>query len=480
MRLFDLIPENFFSVLASPNREIYADALMVLYDSLGSDEMSIKKSDYLRALREKATNQIMAFDVVSDEEDELDEDEVVELRSQQQTLASKTAYVVRRLEEAGWFEVEIDSRSFEEYIALPAYSIQFMELMYKMTSAEEAQYVSLVHATYSELRLEDDEPDEFMYATLLRAYENTKKLRTELITLAHSIRIYQNRLGRVFSTNGVLRDYFDSYKEHISDRFYHPLKTFDSVAKFKRPIISILQRWLYDPETRETLLVQARVWNRKKDPKESEKDLINMINYICDMYETLSEMIDEIDGRHQDYTKASASKILYLNNTDKTIKGHLDTIFKTYAEIVVNGDNLTAILNGMQNSINLTHQGFIGDDALTYPIVRKYRQLSEALQIVDYDDLSIMLMEDFLDETRNIFTDARVYDFMETAFGDSSEVNASEIPLVDLDAFILLILASLKSNDQSAFYSVEDNEQYIINGIYRIPNFTFKRKELEA
>jgi hypothetical protein len=75
-----------------------------------------------------------------------------------------------------------------------------------------AEYVSLVHATYSELKLEDDMRDEFMYATLVRAFENTKRLNVELITLAHSIRIFQNRLGKVFSTNNILSDYFDLYK----------------------------------------------------------------------------------------------------------------------------------------------------------------------------------------------------------------------------------------------------------------------------
>ena len=42
-----------------------------------------------------------------------------------------------------------------------------------------------------------------MYATLVRAFENTKRLNVELIMLAHSIRIFQSRLGKVFSTNNI-------------------------------------------------------------------------------------------------------------------------------------------------------------------------------------------------------------------------------------------------------------------------------------
>ena len=70
----------------------------------------------------------------------------------------------------------------------------------------------------------------------------------ELVTLGHSIRIFQNKLGRLFTTNEVLHEHFDQYKVRISDRYYHPLKTFDSVTKFKRPILAILQKWLKDDD----------------------------------------------------------------------------------------------------------------------------------------------------------------------------------------------------------------------------------------
>lgn len=477
MSLFTIVPENFFSVLASPNRAIYADALIVLYQSLATDELAIKKSDYLRTLKDKATNEILLFDLTADGEEDAD-DEVEQISSQ--TLAYKAGAIIRRLEETGWIDIQIDPNDFEEYIALPAYSIAFLRLLDELISKREGEYISLVHATYSELRLEDDNPDEFMYATLMRAYENTRELRTELVTLGHSIRIFQNRLGRVFSTNSILRDYFDNYKEHVSDRYYHPLKTFDSVAKFKRPIIAILQRWLRDEEVRSLLVNQAMIYTRKKDALEVERDLIEKINYICDMYETLTEMISQIDEKHQDYTKASATKILYLNSQDKTIKGHLDNIFRYYAEAAVTGTGIIPILRNMQDAVILNQQGMVDSNSITLPIVRKYREESEPLAVIDFGDVSEMLMRGFLDETRNIFTDERVYDFMETAFGDASEMKIEEIPLPDFDAFILLILASLKTNDEHCFYTIDMEDGQVISQGYSLPRFTFKRKELEV
>ena len=86
------------------------------------------------------------------------------------------------MEECGWVDVEINPDNFEEYIALPSYSIHVLSMLSKLLNDSTAEYVSLVHATYSELKLEDDTRDEFMYAALVRAFENTKNLNVELIT----------------------------------------------------------------------------------------------------------------------------------------------------------------------------------------------------------------------------------------------------------------------------------------------------------
>lgn len=476
MRLFTLLPDNFFSILSSKNKDIYAEALLVLYHSLQTDELAIKKSDFIRTLRDKYRDILLALDLK--EEDEVVEEDNDEIK--QDELPSKAAFVVRRLEECGWIDVEIDPTSFDEYLALPNYTIAFLTLLDELTSDDSGEYVSLVHSTYTELKSEDETRDEFLYTTLIRAYESTRKLKTELITLGHSIRIFQNRLGRVFSTNSILADYFDQYKARISDRYYHPLKTFDSVAKFKRPIIQILQSWLHDEDVRNQLVMQSVMWTRNVNRLEAEKDIIAKINYVCDMFETLDEMIVQIDNKHQEYTKASASKILYLNNSDKTVKGHLDNIFKHYAEMTQKDENLKPLFNSIRDAVNMSHQGYVTPDSVTLPILRRYKVEGEALEVYDFDDVSEMLMEGFLDQTRNIFTDKRVFEFMELAFANEHVLKIEEIPLPDFDAFILLILATVKTNDEKCFYTVESEPGHVVNYGYRLPKLAFVRKELEA
>lgn len=477
MRLFDAIPSNFFSILSSKNKEVYAMALNVLFKSLETEEMSIKKADFLRVLKETATDLVMSLDL---NDEDADDDAL-----NNPTLPSKVAFILRRLEETGWIDVQIDSETFEEYIILPSYSIKVLQALKEISIEQDAAYNSLVHSTYSELRLEDDEPDDLMYVTLLRAFENTKKLRIELVTLGHQIRIYQHRLSNLFTTNDVLANHFDDYKVKISDRLYHPLKTFDSVTRFKRPIINILQKWLRDEKIREMLVEQSLLWQKEKDHAKAESDLINKINYIQDMYEQLNTMINEIDHNHSEYTKSSASKIIYFNNNDKTIKGHLETIFKAYAK--ANADmsagrgykDLRFILSSMQDSLAFHEQGYIDPESITLPIIRQYREIGEPLPIVNnFEEAGDLIMQNFLDQTRNIFTDARVMEFMERAFGDSDVLEVEEIPLPDYDAFILLILATLKRNDADCFYEVDyESDEHVLSQGYILPKLTFKRKE---
>jgi hypothetical protein len=469
LSLFTIIPSNFFSILASKNKEIYAEALLLLHHSIEDNELLIKKRDFTRNLRDRLNE--LALNVDMEAEEEGDDDEIV-------NYSDKAAFIVRRLEECGWIDVEVNPDNFEEYIALPSYSINVISLLNELVKESTAEYVSLVHATYSELKLEDEMRDEFMYATLVRAFENTKRLNVELITLAHSIRIFQNRLGKVFSTNNILSDYFDIYKTRVSDRYYHPLKTFDSVAKFKRPILQILQKWLYEEDIRQQLVAQSLMWSRKKNAKEAEADIINKINYITDMYERVNETIGQIDQKHYEYTKASASKILYLNAADKSIKGHLDFIFKTYAETLSKGESVAPILNGINQTITFAQHGYVTPDSLTLPIIRQLRGESIPMSLTDFDDVRDMLMQGFLDETSNQFSNDAIFDFMDFAFGDESEVHISDIPLPSFDAFLLLILATIKTNDEECFYIVETDPGNVSSHGYRLPNLRFVRKEL--
>ena len=93
---------------------------------------------------------------------------------------------------------------------------------------------------------------------------------------------------------------------------YHPLKTFDSVAKFKRPILQILQAWLYDETIRKQLVAQSLMWSRNKDPKTAEADIVNKINYISDMYEQIGKQLTKLTPSIMNILKQALIKFSIL------------------------------------------------------------------------------------------------------------------------------------------------------------------------
>lgn len=471
MKLFDLVPDKFFSILNGKNKNVYVVALLTLYSLINNNDLNIKKDEFVRFLRDKASNDVDSFSL-EEEADFKDEDESI-------TLSNKASVIVRRLEETGWIEIEMDPESLDEFIVLPTYSIKAITAIFEIVNESSEQYSSLVHTTYSELKLEDDAKDEFMYATLLRAFENTKKLKVDLITLSHSIRIYQNRLNKLFTSNEVLHSYFDNYKELVSDRLYHPLKTFDSVARFKRPIVGILTSWLNNEDTRKLLVKQGLIFSAESTTPESvEKEIINKINYICDMYESINGLIDQIDIRHRDYTKASTNKILFFNNNDKSIKSNLESILMGISQFKGNNKVMRDVLSGMQNSINLYENGFISSDSVALPIYRHFVADQTPLEIMSSDEAAEYMMENFLNEVNGLYTDEKIYQFMHECFGDKTTIKSKEIPLLNDSAFILLILATVKNNYRDCFYNVDfESKNKIISNGYIIPDLIFTIKE---
>ena len=57
MKLFDAVPNELFSVLASPNRSLYADALDVLYESY-QENLKIPEETLYSMLRGKLEQQL--------------------------------------------------------------------------------------------------------------------------------------------------------------------------------------------------------------------------------------------------------------------------------------------------------------------------------------------------------------------------------------------------------------------------------------
>lgn len=282
IRLFERVPASFFSVLASPNREIYWVALVTLHNML-QYSLEIPLEDYRTALGDELADMELAAETDGEESDQ-------ELLRQPN---GKIRWIINRLIRSGWLDREYREGSFEEVIALRDYADRMIRLLLSIEKLEDREYNSLVYATYSSLKQAYVERSDHIYDALTSAKRNTQELLNDLKSLFHNIRFYHQSIGQALDVNQLLRDYYDDYKK-LLDRIYHPIKTMDSLSIYRDPIIDILNGLQYDDELLE--MAAKRMCDKRDDltPEAANDALLADINFLLASYGSLDGLVGEM------------------------------------------------------------------------------------------------------------------------------------------------------------------------------------------
>lgn len=469
MKLFDIIPQNLFTILASPNREIYVSSLFVIRKAF-KQEMSIRKDDLVSMIISSMDEEIMEMQLQDDSGEE-DAEEIKNVDS----LSGRAHFIIRRLKETGWIDTEYQVDSFDENITLPDYTVKLLNLLYSFTEEQHKEYNSFVYNTYAAIKIADQERDDFMINALLTAYDNTVHLVDELKTLHNNIRRYHQQLNDYFSVNDILKGHFDEYKSLIMDKIYHPLKTMDSVPRFKAPIQKILNAWLSDYPLRERMAEQAVLRGKYKNREEALEEVTIKIGDILDIYEKLDGMLEEIDRKNAAYTRASVEKMQYLLNTDRSIKGKLVELLSRCTPESSKSEEMIARLSEM---VSLYSQGYADEKSL-YIRTSRIRDKNEkplGIRIDEGMEKDEAYLRQFIERVKNSYSHTRVMAYVRNLMGDADVISSREITISNDEEFILLMLATLKSTEKNVFYRIEFQNTTVDSNGYKIPEMRIINK----
>ncbi len=458
MRLFNIVPGNFFSILSSGNREIYYDTLMLLHDSFQT-ELNICLDDFRSAL----------IAHLEDEAFELEEDDVIEGNL---TPSIKATIILNRLVKTGWIEKEYLDNSFVEIITPKSYAIPVMKLLSEFGDSSLKEYNSLVFSTFSALQLAaKPENNEQMYEAVLAAKTNTESLNEMLRTFYHSIRGFLSSLVDQHDVNELLKNHFGEFIA-LSDRIYHPIKTMDSFYRYQNPIQSLLSG-IY---ANEAMRKRALSIKKHSNMEEADREIFSAIDYILDAYRNLGDIINEIDRKKSIYTKSTSEKIRYLTSADQTIKSKLAEILKTFTSIDdARKDDMIDIMN---LHIEVNRQEIFDAASLYHRNIRSKRVDSEPIEIEKSESLDGAAEKYLMEQIKNGFPLKRIRNFVNGLFSDGTDsVSASDIPIENDNDFILLMLAVIRKNDLGINYDVDIGEKRINRNNYLIPEMTITKKK---
>ena len=100
MNLFEKLPDNFFSILSSRNKNVYGIALVTLYEALTMYRTRIRKVDYIDLLKSKSPDDVNNLSFEDEEE--------LAFENIEPTLTNKASLILKRLIDTGWVYLDYD------------------------------------------------------------------------------------------------------------------------------------------------------------------------------------------------------------------------------------------------------------------------------------------------------------------------------------------------------------------------------------
>ena len=462
MNLFDRIPTELFSVLASPNRTLYANALDVLYTAY-RENLKILEQDFYMMLRSKLEQQLA--DATFEGED-IDEEEL-------RDISGRARFLIRKLYSKGWFEKE-RGEDFEEYITVPGYSSRLLEVFHQLRDDSPVRGYSYVFGTYSTLKVAADSENIYdKMAAIYSAYDNTWSLIDLLQMVYHNVKHYFQIQVKMQEVNEVLASHFDDFGQKVVEAYIRPLKIKDSVPKYRVPIQAVLTGWLEDEPLLLALSNAALQDRRGGTLEECRRDLLQKIFWVKDRYDSIEhEYLDEIDRQVRRYTRATTQKLENLTNRDHNVRGNLNYLLTSLGR----NHRASELVEQIQPVFQFYEQSFLSEKSLWHR-KRPGKRAKAAPVLIEDQELDAGVEAQAVELLRTEYNRSAVSRYVEQWLGERGICYSKDLVLSDDKAYIMSMLAVLTGQDPEASYLVRDLVGNYTQGQYTIPQLQITRRK---
>ena len=462
MKLFDAVPNELFSVLASPNRSLYADALDVLYESY-QENLKIPEETLYSMLRGKLEQQLAE---ATFEGEDIDEEEL-------RDVSGRARFLIRKLNSKGWLEKQRGD-DFNEYITVPGYSSRLLELFHQLRDDSPMRDYSYVFGTYSALKVASEETSVYdRMAAVYSAYDNTQSLIKLLQMVYHNVKHFFQLQINMQQVNTVLASHFDDFGQKVVEAYIRPLKIKDSVPKYRVPIQKILTGWLEDDALLTAMSNAALQDRRGSDLNACRSDLLRKIFWVKERYDNIEhEFLDEIDQQVRRYTRATTQKIENLTNRDHNVRGNLNYLLTALSR----NRRASELVEQIQPAFQLYEQSFLSEKSVWYR-KRPGKRTKAAPVLIQEGEIDPEMARQAQLLLHSEYGRSEIAAYVEQWLGEAEVCYSEDLNLEDDKAYIMSLLAVLTGGDRSSTYTVRELEGVYSENGYAIPRLQIKRRE---
>ncbi len=458
--MFQILSENFFVPLASPNKTIYWECLVKLF-SVMSNQLSFGVE------RDILVQELQYY--FEQEQAAAIEDESFDGKNSR----DKANWMLRRLEYYGWIEIETD-KSYVQRASFREYAVKILKTLLEIEEGKQIEYQGYIYTIYSLVRSSTDNPG----IVLLSILENTDMLITGLKNLNSGIKRYIDELTKYRTPAEIMDVLFNDYIENIVDKAYHRLLTSDNVSKFRPEIVERLES-----KSRSRAYIAktgAELADIREIPMEQAEEMVyQYIHQIIDAFQNMDDILAEINQKNTQYQKAAINRAKFYLIGGEDVRGQLKEILSEVNEKINEEDmELGGIyrISFLDELIRIYSSSVLDEKSLHVPIEGK----KEFKPVELADDLPNAALRQeklkkMMEKMERVLNPRKINHYVMECLQERERMMASELPLAAAEDFVRLIYVRLYGQRKNMKYRIETAEDIVING-YRFRDFAIIRK----
>lgn len=453
MQLRFEIPDTFWSLFRSVNRETYIEALLVINEEYQYSNYFLTKEVCVQVLGDMyAKKQIR----LAREENETEFD----------MLEMPALRILNWLIRNGWLKRIEEYNTLATNIVIPDYSAIFIDAFERLSSEdmEETEiYIQNVYATLFSFK-----NDSRVNLNMLRtALINTRRLNKALQDMLHNMDKFFARLLDQRFYGDLLKEHLDGYVEEIVRRKYHILKTSDNFYIYKMDIKKCLREMREDDAWIETVRARSKAMGDTKE------DVLELLDQIERGFDDIEHRISNMDKEHTKYVRATVSRLNYLLSGETDTKGLVVQLLnrmsgaEDYEELVMKtGEKMNLSLLEMVSEKSLYKRRKGRKDFISQ------MQPEETTEDLDKEDVLK------LNKIQHRYSRKQIEDFIENHMQDEV-MDVADLSLDSEEEFEKLILAyDLSTRRNSKYMVLEEDAAMVEKKGYRYPALRFVRRRL--
>ena len=455
---FSEIPESFWGLFRSQNRQIYIDALLQVNEEYQYSNYYLSREICIQTLSDFFARQKVTLEQ-EESEDDFD------------LLEPLSTRILNWLLRTGWLRKVEDYGAMTVNIVIPDYAAVFVDAFAHLAGDDEDETQVYIQNVYGILFAFKNDPRSNI-ALLKTALINTRRLNKTLQDMLHNMDKFFSSLLEQRVYGDLLKEHLDGYVEEIVRKKYHILKTSDNFYLYKTDI----KKWLGEMRQDYPWLLQVCERNKRLRGLDIQvEELENQLDMIERGFDDIEHRIINMDREHTRYIRATVTRLNYLLNREDNMKGLVIQLLNHLSE-AKGKDAQDREAERIGTLMNLSQMTVISEKSL-YKRRRLKQDFMEGL--APEEEMEELSGEEILrlNRIRNRYSRKQIEEFILERM-ENGRLEVTEDTITSLEDFEKLVLAYDGSVRKDSPYRVREQDvEMVDNGRYRYPKLVFERKK---